>query len=158
MKQVDEQFRKSFVLWIRGEAIRKGWISYSPLTDYDREALREPNPMLVRRCDSRLNVPHCGNPNPKKFTILRHFEYPHPRGSRTVVEVLYPDAKNFEGRKIMLYLCDFATVAQQSTLDPHFCDNIMAKAHGSDYVSPFARFEPTIDGWRAALFTATCLP
>ncbi len=89
--------------------------------------------------------PRFGNPNPKRFQILRHEEC----FSWTAVEVSYPDAKNYEGRKIMVYQHTYAKIEAQNELDPHFCDD-------GAHLSPFARFEPTKDGWEAAcLFIRT---
>lgn len=92
-----------------------------------------------------------GNPDPKRFQILRHSEYRAPTARfATVVEVLYPDSKNYEGRKILLYLCAYATIAEQKVLDPHFCND-------GSHLSPFARFEPTARGWDAATALAQVL-
>jgi hypothetical protein len=98
--------------------------------------------------DKALAVdPKFGNPNPKRFEIKRHKEY----DGWTVVEVVYPDAKNYEGRKILLYHCRYAQIAAQKELDPHFCDD-------GSHLSPFARFEPTENGWRMAnAFAAAAL-
>lgn len=73
------------------------------------------------------------NPNPKNFRIDKLIEL-----QNTYVEVYYPDAKNYEGNKVMVYK---GKVAQQilaaKELDPHFSDNGL---------SPIARFTPTIEG------------
>lgn len=86
------------------------------------------------------------NPNPKNFRILRHFCV----RDLTVVEVIYPDATNYEGRKIMLYRARLEDIMAQKELDPHFCDD-------GSHLSPFARFEPTDRGWGAAQRCATVL-
>jgi len=87
-----------------------------------------------------------GNPNPKRFSIARHASF----REATVVEAVYPDAKNYEGRKIMVYCCDLQTILGQETLDPHFCD------HG-EHLAPFGRFEPTEAGWNAACALAEAI-
>ena len=84
-----------------------------------------------------------GNPNPRRFTILRVEEV---RNS-TIVEVQYPDAKNYEGRKIMVFLGVGLGLPKKEVLDPHFCDD-------GSHLSPFARFEPTVAGWVAAILFA----
>ena len=63
----------------------------------------------------------------------------------TVAEVKYPDAKNYEGRKILVYENLTARELRKvSVLDPHFCEN-------SHHPSPIARFEPTPKGWKYAI-------
>jgi hypothetical protein len=57
--------------------------------------------------------------------------------------VRYPDATNYEGKKIIVYKFPLAVIMEKTRLDPHFCDKERC-------VSPFARFEPTEDGWRSA--------
>lgn len=82
------------------------------------------------------------NPNPRNFKVVRSeqiFEC-------LVVEVLYPDCTNYEGRKIMVYAnttLDKMLKKNGNVLDPHFCEN-------KDFVSPIARFEPTERGWKLA--------
>lgn len=87
-----------------------------------------------------------GNPNPKKFEVLGEFSY---RGW-LILKVRYPDAKNYEGVKILVYK-GVGSVKELlhvngGTIDPHFSDS---KTH----YSPFARFEPTDQG----MTTAMCL-
>lgn len=86
------------------------------------------------------------NPNPRNFEILRHDEV----GGWTVVEVRYPDATNYEGRKVMVFHSRFADIAALESLDPHFCDD--------GHLAPFARFEPTDRGWRAGQALIRSLP
>ena len=88
-----------------------------------------------------------GNPDPKNFVIERA----EMIGLHVVAEVVYPDCKNYEGRKILVFKgCTIAYLAKQEFLDPHFC-------HNSTHPSPFARFEPTEDGWYAARLCAKSL-
>lgn len=82
-----------------------------------------------------------GNPDPKNYSVVKWVEY---RVSNKVVLVLlvnYPDCKNYEGNKILVYhgVC-YEALLKQGTIDPHFCDN-------SQFHSPIARFEPTKRGW-----------
>lgn len=84
------------------------------------------------------------NPNPLNFQITRAEQV----GSGLVLEVLYPDCTNYEGRKVLVY--DGVTLGQlhaQGSLDPHFSDN-------AERISPMARFEPTERGWALALQVA----
>jgi len=84
------------------------------------------------------------NPDPSNFKILRMEEL----GTVLVIEVIYPDCTNYEGRKILLY--DNVTLKQlvlQGTIDPHFSEN-------SDFHPPVARFEPTPRGWAMATWMA----
>lgn len=94
-------------------------------------------------CKARSTyVPPSPNPNPSRFSIIRMAEYGNARTTATVVEVQYPDATNYEGKKILVFKAPFAKIKKQKRLDPHFCDD--------GHLSPFARFEPTVDGWAAA--------
>ncbi len=81
------------------------------------------------------------NPNPKKFRIDKLIEI-----ENTYVEVFYPDAKNYEGSKVMVYTGRVAEkILAAKELDPHF------SASG---LSPVARFAPTIEGkWLAMQIT-----
>jgi hypothetical protein len=77
------------------------------------------------------------NPDPANYRILRADKH----GPFLLVEVLYPDCTNYEGRKILLYkgvtLADFD---RQGSIDPHFSEN-------PKFASPIARFVPTQTGW-----------
>lgn len=88
-----------------------------------------------------------GNPDPKNFQIV----YMQAVGPHTVATVVYPDSKNYEGKKVLLYRnATPADIEKQTTLDPHFCDD-------GSHLSPFARFEPTQAGWEAAVALARVL-
>jgi hypothetical protein len=87
-----------------------------------------------------------GTPDPRRFEILEVFGV----GRVSVLRVRYPDARNFEGVKILVYRWDLDLVRVQPELDPHFCDNPKC-------VSPFARFAPTDEGWEIACDLARVL-
>lgn len=93
----------------------------------------------VSTSNASTTASRAGNPDPKRFSILRTAEF----RNYTVIEVVYPDAKNYEGRKVMVYACSLDRIRTQDELDPHFCDD-------GSHLSPFARFEPTETGWNAA--------
>jgi hypothetical protein len=82
------------------------------------------------------------NPDPGNFKLLRYAAYKN----YIVVEILYPDCTNYEGRKICLYKASMDEVYSAESLDPHFCEE--------EHLSPVARFEPTDFGWNLALKTA----
>lgn len=85
-----------------------------------------------------------GNPIPTRFKIVRYEQ----RGRNLAAEIEYPDARNYEGRKIIVFRdVNFLWLRAQTTIDPHF-------TQGSKV---FARFAPTPDGWAAALDIATRL-
>lgn len=85
------------------------------------------------------------NPDPFNYRIIR---VQHWEGSPWIVaEVVYPDATNYEGRKVMIYRTTVENLQAQNRLDPHFCEH-------REHLSPFARFEPTEAGWSAAVFLA----
>ena len=78
-----------------------------------------------------------GNPNPANFKVTKAEQV----GKHVLMEVLYPDCKNYEGRKILVYKgTTLHKLFKQSTLDPHFSNN-------KKFLSPFARFEPSDEGW-----------
>ena len=80
------------------------------------------------------------NPNPKNFSIRRSEQI----GPFLIVLVHYPECKNYEGLKILLYEgCTVEHLIKQGSIDPHFSGN-------EDFLSPIARFEPTARGTRLA--------
>lgn len=81
------------------------------------------------------------NPNPANFKIQKMIEL-----ENTYVEVFYPDAKNYEGNKVLVFK---GQVAQElmaaKEIDPHFSDAGL---------SPIARFRPDFYGkWLAMQIT-----
>jgi hypothetical protein len=93
-------------------------------------------------------TPPPNNPKPSNFIIARVHAWDGQPW--LVAEIVYPDATNYEGRKIMVYRTTVEKLREQKQLDPHFCEH---KKH----LSPFARFAPTIAGWKAALLMADML-
>ena len=80
------------------------------------------------------------NPNPHNFKIIVICVL----GEYTMLEVEYPDCKNYEGKKLLVYKgVSLSDIQNAKILDPHFCDN-------PDCMSPIARFEPTERGWEEA--------
>lgn len=87
-------------------------------------------------------------PDPTRARIVRVRE----ANGHAIVEVIYPDTTNYEGRKFLFYknTTEKQVRAQADSkhgLDPHFLDN-------KNFLTPFARFEPTDEGWWAALTLA----
>lgn len=66
------------------------------------------------------------------------------KGELTAAEIVWPDAKNYEGRKIAVYRCKPSQLRGATKLDPHFQER-------RGPLVPIARFEPTDDGWLLAL-------
>jgi hypothetical protein len=61
-----------------------------------------------------------------------------------VIWVNYPNCTNYEGNKICVYKnTDFYDFVNIRILDPHFSKD--------ETLSPFARFEPTENGWKMAI-------
>ena len=57
-----------------------------------------------------------------------------------MVRINYPDCHNYEGNKILVFLdTTREELEKQKAIDPHFSDN-------PDFISPVARFEPTVRG------------
>jgi hypothetical protein len=105
-----------------------------------------------KSCSSSPYAAPNSNPNPEVFRILEWKRFNITRAGKDewalVVKVHYPDAKNFEGQKIMVYkdpnidtLADLLRLTG-SRLDPHFAE------HG---ICPVARFPPTPKGWHHAI-------
>lgn len=91
--------------------------------------------------DSNSSDYECNNnPNPRNFSILRESEI---KRGRIALLVHYPDATNFEGKKIIILSTeDYNLVKSTNILDPHFSDT------GQTVI---ARFAPTENGWSDAL-------
>lgn len=89
------------------------------------------------------------NPDPGNYRLIQERRL----GRYVVVEVQYPDATNYEGRKIMIFKArSFEVVVSKNNglVDPHFSEN-------PAYLSPIARFEPTPQGWRNAIVCAEAM-
>lgn len=88
-----------------------------------------------------------GNPNPDRWSVVRWVAL----GQHLLVELNYPDCKNYEGRKILLYKnWTIEELKKQGKVDPHFSDE-------KKWRSPFARFEPTPEGWLAGILLGNAL-
>jgi hypothetical protein len=80
-----------------------------------------------------------GNPDPFKFSVVKRYQ----EGVFSALQVHYPDCKNFEGNKILVFN-DSEELDKKLTsknLDPHFFE-------GSALL---ARFAPTKEGWKRAV-------
>jgi hypothetical protein len=87
--------------------------------------------------DNVITQPRFYDPNPLNYVILNSLEI----GSFLLLKIKYPDCKNYEGVKILLYDgCTLDNLLAQKSIDPHFSDSKCFK-------SPIARFEPTDSGW-----------
>lgn len=96
------------------------------------------NEKTVNHAENIVNLP---NPKPDNYKILKSFEV----NNWLLIEIKYLDCINYEGNKILLYKnCNLEKLKKQKLIDPHFSEN-------KQYYSPFAKFEPTIDGWNTAL-------
>lgn len=85
------------------------------------------------------------NPDPSNFNIRKYTAV----CEHLVVLINYPDAKNFEGEKILLF--ENTTIEQlrkRKSIDPHFAKNKSA---------PIARFKPNKQGWDNAIKLARLL-
>jgi hypothetical protein len=88
------------------------------------------------RCKNSPYAVENSNPNPTNFIILHEQRI----GKYLILHVKYPDCKNFEGQKLMVYK-GFKTSEELIKynlfkLDPHFCNS---------KGSPIARFAPTTE-------------
>lgn len=89
------------------------------------------------------NINPLPNPNPNRFKIIKYLEKCNNyQKSNTYLLVLinYPDCKNYEGNKILLFSnLSIEELKRQDKIDPHFSEI---------QLSPIARFEPTLLGWK----------
>lgn len=77
------------------------------------------------------------NPDPKNYRILRSEQIDR----MLLVELIYPDCTNYEGRKILLFKdVTLSQLERQGSIDPHFSES-------TKFASPIARFVPTEEGW-----------
>ncbi len=90
-------------------------------------------------CTTVIKEVLVGSPNPRNFQILEA----GMNEAFTILKVKYPDCKNYEGMKILVYKGHvLKELVRQAELDPHFCDK---------HLSPIARFAPTEEGIKLAL-------
>ena len=85
----------------------------------------DPGPVYV----APINDP---NPvaDPNNYEIVRHLE----SNGWLLIEIKYPDCKNYEGMKILLFKdVTVMDLLKQRLIDPHF-------SKSEKYKSPFARF------------------
>lgn len=93
------------------------------------------------RCSSSPYACPDSNPDPERFSILKLCIV----DDNLVLKVKYYDCTNFEGNKILVYKGKTnisEILIDGNKLDPHF---------SSERISPFARFEPTEQGWVSAI-------
>ena len=81
------------------------------------------------------------NPNPHNYNILSI----EVVNNFTIMEVEYPDCKNYEGKKILVFEkhLNVLKLLNQKMIDPHFSDN-------PSIIHPIARFIPTEYGLKMA--------
>lgn len=96
-------------------------------------------PPLAAEPVAQAPSPAPGDPIPARFHIVRTFAL----GPLVAAEIVWPDARNYDGRKVAVYRATLADLANAKTLDPHF-----AEQRGA--LVPIARFEPTVQGWNLA--------
>lgn len=81
------------------------------------------------------------NPNPNRYNIRKSLVI----GKYLIIRIEYPDCKNFEGEKILVYHnIDLKDLLAQKAIDPHFSES-------TKFYSPIARFIPTSVGWEMAI-------
>ena len=64
------------------------------------------------------------------------------------MKINYPDCTTFEGNKVLMFNnVSIDDILLQKDIDPHFSSSVK-------YIHPFARFEPTVHGWKIACIVA----
>jgi len=95
-------------------------------------------------CPSKSATPMPA-PNPARFEVKAAFQI----GTALMVRVHYLDCTNYEGVKVLVYKnTAYEEFRGRETLDPHFAETGQG---------PFARFEPTGEGWEMAVDVAEAL-
>ena len=123
---------------------RRAWYPSGPWIDGVRqhEAPSEPIPK------ARKPKQPSGNPDPNNYRLLRAQEFP----GYLLVLIQYPDCKNYEGKKILLFEgLTLVDLVNQKQIDPHFFPK-QGEIH-----SPIARFVPTDEGWDMAMLLVVSL-
>lgn len=103
---------------------------------------------IKKRLD-KLEKTNRKNPRADKYEIEKAISV----GRELVLVVKYPNCKNYEGRKILVYKnmsVEKLLQINNNLIDPHFTDN-------KSFVSPIARFEPTEEGLRYACIFANSI-
>ena len=81
------------------------------------------------------------DPDPTNFRISIYNE----QNGNVAILVKYPNCKNYEGEKIIVFKnTTWGQIRNLEELDPHFTEE-------DNVIKPFARFEPTLDGWLSAV-------
>jgi len=90
-------------------------------------------PFSGRTCSSSPYAVPNSNPNPERFKIIDEWS----QNGFLILLVNYPDAKNYEGNKLLVYRgfisSSMLLAHNRGRLDPHFYQ---------DKGSPIARFRP----------------
>jgi len=111
-------------------------------SSYDKA---DPEPKVIVKTVNQTFLPV---PNPENY-VLKMIQQV---GNHLVLMVNYPECLNYEGDKVLVYKnCTMQELRNQGSIDPHFSCNLHFK-------SPFARFEPTDEGYEAAVDLAERLP
>lgn len=116
-----------------------GGISGSSLSNYEARKQFSVN-RLERICSNPTPIIN-PNPDPSRYSLLRM----HISFNWIVLQLQYLNCTNYEGKKILVFKdVTFENILDQKLIDPHFSDD-------KSFISPFARFEPTEEGWNAAI-------
>lgn len=79
------------------------------------------------------------NPNPKNFEFIKVEQF----CGHVVAKIKYPNCTNYEGNKILVFKNKTKEeILNLTEIDPHF---------NKDEYAPFARLEPTNEGWLMAI-------
>lgn len=79
--------------------------------------------------------PKAPNPNPFEFEVVSATG----NNRYCLLQVKYHGCTSYEGVKIMLFKHGYNETRNRTKLDPHFVESGFG---------PFARFEPTQEGWK----------
>jgi hypothetical protein len=107
---------------------------------FSKSSLDNDRGLFSRYADTPDVVYVSQNPDPLHYKIKQS----EVIGTFLLLWVNYPDCKNYEGNKILLFQgVTLAALKKQKAIDPHFSDS-------QKYHHPIARFVPTEEGWAMA--------
>ncbi len=97
----------------------------------------------IRPYEPPASSPKPKQADPTNYKIIKA----HEENKFLLVKINYPDCKNYEGNKILLFKdLTLLELVNQKLIDPHFFEK-----NELEIVSPIARFVPTDEGWNMAI-------
>jgi hypothetical protein len=104
--------------------------------------MKSMNPAIIELLKNDKYTHHDGINPPSRYNYMEMQN--NEQNGNIAILVNYPNCKNYEGEKIIVFKnTTWEQVKNLKELDPHFTEE--------NVVKPFARFEPTEEGWLSAV-------